>query len=223
MAHAQQLLISRALEGDAAAVRELVDLLTPVIQRRAARALLRKPRRAGRDIRQEVEDLAQEVFLSLFDDGGRALRAWDPVRGLSLKNFVGLLTERQVASILRSGRRSGWAEEAVDQQRIEAITKQEVPADTRVASRQTLTLLLDRLRESLSPRGLELFYRLMVHQESVASVCESTGMSTDAIHAWRSRLARLARKIANEIEAEKELVTGRHNVPSGSSRTARIP
>ena len=63
VAHAHQDLVSRALAVDAAAVRQLVDLLTPVIQRRAARALLRRPRRADRDIRQEVEDLAQEPEL----------------------------------------------------------------------------------------------------------------------------------------------------------------
>ena len=60
-------------------------------------------------------------------------------------------------------------------------------------------------------------------EESVASVCDSTGMSVDAIHAWRSRLARLAREIANEIEAEKELLTGKRDMPSGSAKSVRTP
>src|SRR5687768_1618744 len=77
-----------------------------------ARGLARRMVKArGRDLRQEVEDLTQEVFVALFADDARALRLWDPARGASLANFVGLLAEREVASILRSGRRSPWTED----------------------------------------------------------------------------------------------------------------
>jgi len=46
---------------------------------------------AGRDVRQEVADLIQEVFMALFADDARVLRSWQPERGLSLDNFVGLV------------------------------------------------------------------------------------------------------------------------------------
>src|SRR5262245_51304251 len=104
--------VNAALGGDKGAIRALVAALSPVIQARVARALLR--RRAAskaRDIRQEVEDLTQEVFVALFADGGRTLREWSPSRGLSLLNFAGLVAEREVASIMRSGRRSPWTED----------------------------------------------------------------------------------------------------------------
>ena len=56
-----------ALSGDRKALRELVDALTPVIQARVVRALLRRRgQAAGRDIRQEVEDMTQDVFSALF-------------------------------------------------------------------------------------------------------------------------------------------------------------
>src|SRR4051794_3412218 len=93
----QQQLIEAALAREPAAVRALVDLLSPVIERRVAAALWR--RAPGRDIRVEVEDMTQEVFLALFAAGGKPLRAWDPGRGMSLPNFVGLLAQHQVASI----------------------------------------------------------------------------------------------------------------------------
>jgi hypothetical protein len=58
-----------------------------VVQSRAARALSRyRPR--GRDTRQDVEDLVQEIYLALFEQDGRVLKSWDPDRGLSLRNFV---------------------------------------------------------------------------------------------------------------------------------------
>src|SRR5579883_2724873 len=104
-------LLRRALAGDRAAARELVVLLSPVVHARVARKLFRSglARKQGRELRQEIEDFVQEVFVALFADGGRPLRAWDPTRGLSLLNFVGLISEHQVDAILRSGRRSPWS------------------------------------------------------------------------------------------------------------------
>src|SRR5687767_4627167 len=104
-------LVEQALARRPEAARRLVDLLCPVVQARVARVLQRAGRASGRNTRQEVDDMTQEVFATLFDDGGKALRAWQPDRGLSLQNFVGLIAERTAVSILRSGRRSPWTED----------------------------------------------------------------------------------------------------------------
>lgn len=200
MAAIDRKLVEHALSGDVGALRKLVDELTPVIQVRVARALARSSAaaRGNRSIRQELEDLTQEVFVSLLADDGRALRAWDPARGLSLPNFVGLLAQRQVASILRSGKRSPWTEDPADLAELEVGAE---PADTalKLESREMLGLLLQRVREELSPRGLELFHRICVEQESVDSIVSTTGMSPDAVYAWRSRLRRLVVRIAGEM------------------------
>ncbi len=200
---ADKRLVTRALDGDAGSVRTLVDALTPVIQVRVVRALRRSPVRSqrNRSARQEVEDLTQEVFVSLLADRGKALRAWEPERGLSLANFVGLLAQRQVASILRSGKRSPWTEDPADAAAIEAHAETEV-AETRIESRELLARLLDKMREALSPRGLELFHRICVEQESVESIVTSTGMSAEAVYAWRSRLRRQVHAMAAELSAE---------------------
>ena len=39
-----------------------------------------------------------------------------------------------------------------------------------------------------------------MNDEPVEAVCASTGMTRDAVHAWRSRLGKLARAIASEVE-----------------------
>src|SRR4051812_50171744 len=90
-------LVRRALAGDPASLDRLVEVLTPVVQARVARTLLaNRHRLAGRRVvRQEVEDLSQEVFLALFDRDARVLRAWRPERG-SLESFVGRIAERVV-------------------------------------------------------------------------------------------------------------------------------
>lgn len=215
---AERELLDRALSGDAVATRELVARVLPVVQVRVARVLSRRRERSGRDVRQEVEDLAQEVFVALFKDGGRVLRAWDPGRGLALASFCGLVAEREVASILRSGRRSPWTEDATPAEDLERDVGSAGDVELGVASREQLARLTERLHEELSPRGLELFQRLIVEEEAVEAVCASTGMSSDAVYAWRSRLGKLARVIALEVTASEPRIASKPSSERGSSR-----
>lgn len=189
-----------ALLGDEGALARLVHRLTPVVQARVARKLLLARDRTGgsRDVRQEVEDLTQEIFLTLFADDGKVLRDWDPARGLSLANFVGLVAERQTVSILRSGRRSPWRDDptlAVEMERIASP----IETETATASREVLCRLFDRLTEELSPLGRRLFDLLLVQETPVAEAMLTTGLSADAVYAWRSRLRRLARNLLTEL------------------------
>jgi hypothetical protein len=196
-------LLERALGGDVASVRLLVRMLTPIVQARVVRTLVRRRGATGRDVRQEVPDLAQDVFAALFAEDARVLRAWDPSRGLSLGSFCGLVAEREAASILRSGRRSPWTESATELDALERELAHVAPAEDFVASREHFERIVDRLREALSPRGLELFHRLVVEEEDVASVCATTNMTPDAVYAWKSRIGKLVRKLAAELASSE--------------------
>ncbi len=194
-------LTRRALDGDQTALTALVALLTPVVQARVARTLLarRSLLAGGRSVRQEVEDLTQEVWVALFARDARVLRTWDSERGLSLPNFVGLVAERQVLSFLRSGRRNPWKEEpSFADEELETESLESGPEEL-VAGREHLTLLLDRLRESLSPLGWQLFDLLFVQELSQAEVQAASGLSADAVYAWRSRLRRVAQRLVDEM------------------------
>lgn len=193
--------IRRALAGEEPALTRLVQCLTPVIQSRVARGLLlrRSGRSAGRDVRQEVEDFTQEIFLFLFADDGKALRSWQPERGLSLLNFVGLVAERQTVSILRSGKRSPWKEEAALPGDLDRAAPDRGPEEI-TASREQLKLLLHRLTEELSPLGRHLFDLLFLRELPPEEVMRQTGMSSDAVYAWRSRLRKLAGRLLAESE-----------------------
>jgi RNA polymerase sigma-70 factor (ECF subfamily) len=209
-----QQLVTQAFAGHDPALEALIRRLTPVIQARVARALLAgSPEGGGPRLRQQIEDLAQEVFVTLFADGGRILRSWRPERGLSLENFVGLVARRRVASLLRSGKTNPWKEDPTLDGELDGEAPQASP-ETRAATRQQLRLLLGRLREELSPLGWHLFELLLVREVPVARVETETGMSRDALYAWRSRLKRLARKILEEIVSESpgtpRISEGRH-------------
>ncbi len=196
-------IVARAIARKPDAIRALIRILTPVIQIRVARALQRSHtvRSQGRSPAQDVEDLTQEVFLALFDDDSRALRAWDPARGSTLTSFVSLVAEHQVASILRSGKRRPWRHEDTSDEVLEFVPAERPGTERRIASRQLYALVVERLRSELSPRGLELFYALMVDEEPVDAVCARLSMTADAVYAWRSRLAKTVRAVAAEIES----------------------
>jgi RNA polymerase sigma factor (sigma-70 family) len=194
-------LIRRALTGDPTALTELVAVLTPVIQARVARTLLARRHRlaGGRDVRQEVEDLCQDVFLTLLSRDAHVLRSWQTERGLSLESFVGLVAERRVLSFLRSGRRNPWKEDpSFTAEELETEAPESGPEEI-AAGREHLSLLLDRLREELSPLGRRLFELLFVQELSQTEVQAASGLSADAVYAWRSRLRRLAHKLLAEM------------------------
>lgn len=185
---------------DERALGDFVRRMTPVVQARVARKLLsfRDRSAAGRDVRQEVEDLTQEVFLALFADDARVLRSWQPERGLSLANFVGLVAERLAVSILRSPRRSPWSGDPTLDETLDSFATAP-SAEREAVSRDTLARLLDRLTEELSPLGRQLFDLLLVQEVPVEEATARTGLSSDAIYTWRSRLRRVARRLLAEL------------------------
>jgi RNA polymerase sigma factor (sigma-70 family) len=196
-------LVQSAVGGDARSVRALVDRLAPVIQARVARALQRRAHQAaGRNVRQEVEDFTQEVMVSLFTDQGRALRAWDPTRGLSLENFVGFVAERQIASILRTAKRSPWTEDPTLEGDLEGPAGSDDSLAAALESRQLWEVVLDRLTERLSPLGAALFEAVWLNERSVAEAAAQFRMSKDAVYAWQSRLGKALRQVATEVMSE---------------------
>ena len=197
----QQHELSQALTGDTTALDRLMGVLMPIIRARVARGLLLRCQggNAGRDVRQEIDDLTQEVFLTLFADGGRVLRSWQPERGLTLEAFVGLVTERRVLSILRLGKRSPSREDpTLPAAEFDGIADDQDP-EAQAASREQLRLLLDRLTEELSPLGRRLFQLLFLEELPIEAAARQTGLSPDAVYAWRSRLRRLSRRLLAEM------------------------
>ncbi|HJK90336.1 MAG TPA: sigma-70 family RNA polymerase sigma factor [Polyangiaceae bacterium LLY-WYZ-15_(1-7)] len=188
--------IDAALAGDAAAMRALVDALTPVIQATVARALL-PAARSGRGIRADVEDLTQEVFERLLENGGRTLASWDPARGRTLRGFVRLVAQRHVATVLRSRRRSPYAEEPVAPQVLELPSAR---AERLVTARSTMRAIHAGLRERLSPKGLRVYELLLCRGLPADEVAAELGMSRGAVYMWRTRIRQAAQEIASGAE-----------------------
>lgn len=191
-----------ALAGDEAACTRLVRRLTPVIQSRVTRVLLRwrTGSAAGREVRQEVENLSQDIFLYLFEDDGKVLQSWEPERGLSFFNFIGLVAVRRTVSILRNRKKSPWNDDPTPPEDLDVVAPESNSSPEEItASREELERLLDRFIEELSPLGWHLFDLLFLREMSVEEVVCETGMSRDAVDKWKSRLRSLARRLRDEM------------------------
>lgn len=187
-------LVRRALLRERAAVTTLVAELTPIVQSRVTRGLLRRAQSANRDAaRSRVQDLTQDVFVELFRDEGKRLRMCDPARGLSLRSFVGLVAEQRVLAVLRSRKRSPWTEAPSEDEVLDGPADDAGP-ELRLLSRESLTIALDVARTALTPLGMSMFEQLIVNQDDVAEVCRRTGMTPASVHAWHSRLRKVFRR-----------------------------
>jgi RNA polymerase sigma factor (sigma-70 family) len=182
--------IDRALAGDRKTVDALVRTLRPVIQAEVGFALLPLSRSQGRDARQETLDLVQDVLMSLLADDGKLLRRWDPARGSSLESFVRLITRRHVAGVVRSKRRNPYAEHPLPGEALDLQCSGDPELERRLEARDRLDNMLDHVRQRLDERGLLLFELLYVEERSIEDACEATGMTRDAVYAWRFRLKR---------------------------------
>lgn len=192
-------LLSSALAGDRAQLKVLLDRLTPIVQARVARCLLRAGQ--ARDVRRDVEDLTQDALVELFANDAHILHAWRDDAGLSLNNYVGLVTERRTISALRSSRRNPWREQQGEEDAPEALDT--APAvERRVLAGDLLERMLMRLRESLTPLGFHLFDLLYVQELDTPQVCAATELSPEAVYAWRSRLRRAARQVHAELMSD---------------------
>lgn len=197
-AQSDRALIERALRREPEACRALVARLTPAIQSRVNAALIRR----GRAQRQEVLDLTQEVFRILLDQDGRILRAFDPARGATLPGYVAMVAERRIASLLRSGRQSGWAEDPLSPEVMDLHDDPSPSPEGVAISRDLLVRVLDELRAGVSDRGYEMFHWLYVEEREVEWVMAQSGLSRDAVYAWRSRLQKVIRQVAARLASD---------------------
>ena len=191
------------VQGDPGGTR-LVDHLKPVLHARVARTLLRYGQSRASDLHEEVQEFIQEVFVVLFEHEAQTLRKWDPSLGMSLENYVGLIAERRVSSILRDRsrmKRAGHEEPLADDDVLEHGYSVREPG-SEAESRQMLLRLLSRLEESLGPVGWRVFQLRFIQEYEIADISTETGMSSDAIYASVSRVRRLARSIKLDLEGK---------------------
>lgn len=191
-------LVQRLLQGDMAARKDVILRLEPVVRKRVARVLERQGSAGAYD----ASDLLQDVLILLLEKQDRILGLWDPTRGLSLEGFIGLVAQRTAATILRSGRKTGWAEQATEGARLVGQADLATP-ELHLAQMEQLQLIMQRVRARLSPRGIALFDAVLDSPEAVERLRAHYRMSAAALHSFRSRLRTLWRVETDAVESCK--------------------
>lgn len=185
---------------DEVSTAALVVELKPVIERQVRFSLRPYAGLARRDAEAEVSDFVQEVFIELFANDARSLRRWDPERGRSLKSFVRLIARRRVASLRRGRYTNPWHDELVSAPEADTHPSRANP-DATLESVDMLEQVASAVERRMGERGIRLLKMLYFDQWSVVEVQAETGMSRDAVYAWRSRLRRMANQIAGRGES----------------------
>lgn len=204
-------LVRRALRGDRAAQRTLIeDVLSPVVHARVARVLLRR-RRYQAEMRSEMLDLSQQVFVHILSN--KLLERWNPAAG-ALGAFVGVIAENHVRSILRSRVRNPFSEVATEIDILcNALGDSGMSQETSIDSRHRLR----RLESELGDEDRELFYAFFVDEMSIEEMSMASGKSKEAVYKQRNRLRDRVRRILDDEAASSARVTGSDQAGEGGA------
>jgi RNA polymerase sigma factor (sigma-70 family) len=192
--------IHQALDGDRAALSQLVRELLAILKVEIARFLHRWARSQRRDAHQDVDDFAHDILLYLLAERGRVLRTWDPERG-TLVAFLRMIARQRVSRTLLRHRGNPWSDEPTEFTELEPQLEPD-PAARMLESREYLRSLLVRLRAELTERGLLLFHQIYIEERPIAEVATEFGMTRQAVDAWNNRTRNLARRLAADLPAE---------------------
>jgi RNA polymerase sigma-70 factor (ECF subfamily) len=190
---ADEVLIKGALEGSKRGMRTLTRRLLPVVRARVS-AYLR--RRGGALGGQDVDDLMQEIWLTLFERSGQLLRGFDAERGMSLEGYVGMVCRRELWRRNRAHmaeRRGGGVEHAPLDAAFDQASS--TPDPEAVATSRDLMAGLDGfLGERLSERGRLVLRALYEDQLGPSDAATMLGVKVQVIYNWQHKIRGLTRE-----------------------------
>ena len=192
-------LLTDTLCGSAAAREGLMRCLLPVILARVGRAVLRHgPASVHNNLRMEVEDLVQEICLSLFTDDCRILRSWSSSHGVPLAGFVGMVSRRRTISLLR--RR--WQTETPVPEELLAQAAGAAALEDDLIRRDLLMRAFADVESAQKPLGRQMLRMLFIEGLPVSEIEAQTGRSAAAVYQWRHRLIGALQQVLQQLKAE---------------------
>lgn len=136
-------------------------------------------------------DVAQDVMVKVFADGGRVLRAWQPQLGLSLRGFIKRVVRYHVLALFRTERGNPWRNAPAEPEAIDGLDS----SPPGLLHQLWLWQVRDLLLEDEPLRGRELYRALFVEHRSADETAGALGMTRDAVYQWKARFKQRAAKI----------------------------
>lgn len=191
-------LLQRCLAGDRHAWTALVDALTRYVYyliRLTAR------RHAAELSPEEIADLHNDLFLALFEDDCRRLRAWRGDNGCSLRSWVRIITIRRTIDALRK-RRHHLSLDARDDDgpAAPALATDEPDPLAALIARDTPDprARLAALTDDLSPSDRLLLEMIYLRKMSADAIAGALRINKGALYTRKTRLIKRLRALAEE-------------------------
>ena len=185
-------LIDLALAGKPAMARRLVSRLQPAIARRVERVL----RRLTPTWLHDGPDIVQSVWVVLWKEDGRQLRAFAPIRGVSLEAYVAMIAEREVrnhiARVCAAKRCSGPRITLTDEVVAGLRSTEACPEETLMAA-DLAGALFERLEARLPCRGQAVLRTCVGQEETPESTARVLEMPSQQVYNWMHRIRNASR------------------------------
>lgn len=182
-AAADAALVHRALDRGGRALRGLVERLMPVVRARVRRRL-------GGWSPAVREDAAQEVWVALLADDGKALRGYDPAHGRTLEGFVGMIAERHVIDWVRrqqAAKRGGGAA-FTDDRALERRAAAGADPESDVVTADLAAALGRHLEATLPEIGMLVFRLVYTDRLPPNDAAEALGVNRQVVYNWQHRI-----------------------------------
>jgi DNA-directed RNA polymerase specialized sigma24 family protein len=188
-------LIQEAAAGRPGAAHDLCLALRPDIRRSAARLL-----RFSAATRVDVDDVVDEVLLSLLQDGWKSLLAWDLQRG-PLDAYAHVLVKRGVIDVLRLKRHRGEAGAASGEPELERLPDSAPDPEAWSQAAQRVGAVSAAL-ERRSAYYFRLFHWFHVEGLDNDEVCVLTGRTPARVADDKLKMHRLVKAIVADLDGE---------------------
>lgn len=186
--------LQSVIRGDPQAVRAFIREFVPLFQ-----SVFR--RKVVGSWRAQEEDLLQEILVAIFAHQARALRAWDPQKGRTLKTFLQVFAEQRTVDWLRRRYRDA-REEPTEGSALLRQADADQPAEPRDAP-EWLEPLFARFRAEISPEDQRIVELSYMDGLSVREIAKQLNLTDDAVYQRRHRLKLRLLKMKTEL-SEKQ-------------------
>lgn len=187
--------LQAVIRGEPGPVRAFIREFGP-----ALRAVIRRV--LPRVTSHREEDLLQELMVGLFADRARALRAWDPQGGRSLRVFLCVFAQRRIIDQLRRANRRDRERPTEEADLMYFADAKGGDLAQAAESPPWLEPLLQRFRAEADESDWALVSLCFLEDLDVTEIAQRLNLSTAAVYQRRHRLKQRMLKLKEQVLAE---------------------